>query len=371
MRPDERPRFASFPIAFWVAGRRVLVVGEGEQALQKLRLLTRTKAKLELLAANPRLDLAAHAEAHGVPILNAEPCHCRIAGAGLVFVATGDETRDGVISARARACGVPVNVVDRPHLSDFATPAIVDRAPVAIAISTDGHAPVLAVRLRGAIEGMLAPNLGRLGQLAEAVRATVLARMHDFSARRALWARLFDGRAGRLALDGDLERATAAAHAEIARAERAAPAEGAVHLIGAGTGESDLLTLRAQRILLSADVIVAEDDVPEEIVAMGRRDADRERVGGDAAGRLVALAWAGKRVARLTMGAGRFETEASALRAAGIEVETVPGVARAMGMAATRFAGEGLSPPPGGGRDGAHQRHPKTGSTKTAIEHAA
>lgn len=340
------PRFRFFPISFEVADKPVLVAGEGEQALQKLRLLVRTKARLTLCAADPSAELIGFAQSNGIQIVPDEPCECRIRGAALLFLATGDEANDARLAARVRAIGVPVNVVDRPHLSDFATPAIVDRAPISIAIATDGHAPMLAVRLRGMIEALVAPSFGRLAQLAETLRGDVLARFHEAGPRRRFWERLFDGRAGALARDGETARAAMVARAQLDLAEP--PVTGHVSLIGAGPGAEDLLTLRAQRALLRADVIVHDGLVPEAVIAMGRRDAERISVGkrkgrhsvsqGEIDALLVRLAKSGKRVARLKSGDpmvfGRAGEEIAALRAAGISFDIVPGVTAALAAAA-------------------------------------
>lgn len=322
-------KFNSFPLSYDVADKPVLVIGEGAQALQKLRLLARTTARLFLYAENPEDDLAQFATNQGVSIVPRAPDDAEISSASLIFIATGAIESDRALAARARAAGTPVNVVDRPALSDFATPAIVDRAPIAIAISTDGHAPVLALKLRGAIEAMLSPHFGRLGALAADVRGRALAigRLPDAAARRGFWSRLFDGPAAAAALEGDHDRAVSLALAELDSAP-AAPSRGKLFLIGAGPGDEDLITLRAHRLLLSADVVAHDADVPAAIVALSRRDSDRSVLSGTRAQReltLAALARQGKRVAWLSMGEAVVEA-APSLRAAGIDVEIIPGV---------------------------------------------
>jgi uroporphyrin-III C-methyltransferase/precorrin-2 dehydrogenase/sirohydrochlorin ferrochelatase len=322
-------RLRFFPISYDVEGRTVVVAGGGEAALAKLRLLVRSKARLVLVA--PKLDeaLAAFVREtgiiHVVRALQADD----LIGAALLFVATDDEAEAAAVSALGRAAGVPVNAVDRPHLSDFAVPAIVDRAPVAVAISTDGHAPVLAQRVRATIEALLPPEFGRLGDLAESLRAAVMASLASPRHRRRFWTRLFDGRSADLALQGDLAGARRAALAVLG--ESFSADDGAVWLIGAGPGAIDLLTLRAQRLLQQADIIVHDSAVPSEVVAMGRRDA--ERIVADGRGDaefLLTLAREGKQVARLFAGDprdDRFEDELAAVRAAGLRHELVPGVA--------------------------------------------
>lgn len=334
-----------FPISYDVGDRLVVIVGGGDEAFAKLRLLGRSQARLRLVAPALEQALAAFVETNGIDHRARTLAADDLAEAALVFIGTGDEGEDARLAARARAAGVPVNVVDRPHLSDFAVPAIVDRAPVAVAISTDGLAPVLAQRIRAAVESMLAPEFGRLGELARALRAAVTAAIPTNSARLRFWNRLFDGPAGRLALAGDLG---AARRAALSALSAGAAEDGVVWLIGAGPGSSDLLTLRAQRLLLEADVIVHDGLVPQEVVDMGRRDAERIAV-GKAKGRhsvsqsdidalMVRLARQGKRVARLKAGDplvfGRAGEELAALRAAGIRAEVVPGVTAALAAAA-------------------------------------
>ncbi|MCA0320310.1 MAG: siroheme synthase CysG [Proteobacteria bacterium] len=340
-------RFRFFPVSYDVAGRRVVVAGNGEQALQKLRLLVRTEADLMLCAQAPSADLADFATVNGVTLVVAEPDADLLAGAALLFVAMGDEANDARIAAVGRAAGVLVNVVDRPHLSDFAVPAIVDRAPVSIAIATDGHAPVLAQKVRALIEALLPPAFGRLGQLAACIRGGVNDRLAEGAPRRRFWTHLFEGRAADAALAGELDRAEIIARKALDVAE-GETVEGRVFLVGAGPGAEDLLTLRAQRLLQTADVIVHDALVPEAVIAMGRRDAHRISVGkrkgrhsvmqGEIDALLVRLAREGRRVVRLKAGDpmvyGRAGEEIAALRAAGVPYEIVPGITASLAAAA-------------------------------------
>ncbi|MFD2183355.1 siroheme synthase [Rhodoplanes azumiensis] len=334
-------RFRYFPVSYDVAGRIVVVVGDGEPALLKLRLLVRTEARLMLYAKTPMPALTEFAAAHGVTLVAGPPTTEALGGAALVFVATGDDQEDTRLGTLARQCGVPVNVVDRPHLCDFATPAIVDRAPLSVAVATDGHAPVLAQMVRAKIEALLPPAFGRLATLAGAVRETVLLRLPDNAARRRFWSALLSGRAAALALAGEEERARVFALATLADAQRSIAPSGKVFLVGAGPGAPDLLTVRAHRLLAEADVIVHDALVPDTVVAMGRRDAMRIAVGGheepasvaesDVAALLVRLAREGRRVVRLEVGdpivSGDARQVIATLRAAGVDHEIVPGLA--------------------------------------------
>jgi len=340
-----RRKLSVFPAFHRVGGRRVVVVGGGIEAANKIRLLAETSAEIVVFA--PALETetgavvgVAHADWRG-----ARPALADLAGAALVFVATGSEESDREIAALAREAGVPVNVVDRPELCDFYTPAIVNRAPLAIAIGTEGVAPVLARHVRARIEAMLAPAFGDLAGLAEQLRERVIGAFADVPARRRFWARFFSGSVAEHVFAGRSQEAATEALRLIAEGASRA---GHVSLVGAGPGAEDLLTLRAQRALQEADVIVYDRLVPEAIVAQGRRDARRIYVGkakgahavsqSEINALIVDEAKAGNRVVRLKSGDpliyGRAGEEIAALRAAGISFDIVPGITAAFAAAA-------------------------------------
>ncbi|HEY8596413.1 MAG TPA: siroheme synthase CysG [Devosiaceae bacterium] len=334
---------STFPLSFKVANRRVVIVGGGEEALAKARLVAKTRAHVVVVSRQPRVGFGdysgeVHARAFAASDLD---------GAALVFVA--DHGPDGeAAQAEARARGIPINVVDHPEACDFYTPAIVDRAPVSVAISTEGDAPVLARLVRARVEAVLSPNLGGLARLAGEMRERVSRMIGSASLRR----RYYEDLLGSATVDAALERGAPDGRREAMRLlDRYAgdrPGNGIVWLIGAGPGAEDLLTLRAQRLLQEADVIVHDGLVPDAVVQMGRRDAERIAV-GKAKGRhsasqeqinalLVKLAAEGKKVARLKSGDpmvfGRAGEELAALRSAGIAYAIVPGITAALAAAA-------------------------------------
>jgi uroporphyrin-III C-methyltransferase/precorrin-2 dehydrogenase/sirohydrochlorin ferrochelatase len=344
MSKPER-KLAVFPAFHKVAGRRVVVVGGGPEAAAKIRLLSETSAEIVVFAealgqeAGAAL-IAAHADWRGKWPLPAD-----VAGAALLFAATGSQERDCEMRALAREAGVPVNVVDRPELCDFYTPSLVNRAPIAIAIGSEGVAPVLSRQVRARIEALLAPALGDLALLAEKVRERVVRTFASTEDRRRFWDTFFSGVVAEDVYAGRLDKAEL--EIDAALAPNATP-RGHVSLVGAGPGAIDLLTLRAQRALQEADVIVHDRLVPDQIVAQGRRDARRIYVGKakgahavtqDEINRLlVREAKAGRRVVRLKSGDpliyGRAGEEIAALRAAGISFDVVPGVTAAFAAAA-------------------------------------
>ena len=158
-------RLNAFPIFMKVEGRPVVVVGNGDEALAKARLMTQSSAVLTIVAETPEPELSNWAAANGVSLLREAYRPDHLAGATLAFAATGEEALDAQIVADAHAAGICVNAVDRPDLCDFFTPALVNRAPVAIAIGTEGAGPVLAQMIRARIDRMLSPSLGRLATL--------------------------------------------------------------------------------------------------------------------------------------------------------------------------------------------------------------
>lgn len=342
---QDTPRLNTFPIFMRVEGGVVVVVGDGDEALAKARLLSQSSATLRIVSPEPESGLLDWIAATGAEHIRAPYDPALIAGAIMVFAATGDALLDRRVCADARAAGIPANAVDRPELCDFFTPAIVNRAPLAVAIGTEGAGPVLAQMVRARIDRILSPSLGRLAGLAASLREKVERLVPRGNARRVFWSEFFEGAPSRYMEIGHIEEAREAAAALM---QRRAEARGHVALVGAGPGAEDLLTLRAQRLLMEADAIVYDALVPEAVVAMGRRDAERLPVGkrkgchsksqAEINALLIALGRTGKRVVRLKSGDplvfGRAGEEMAALRDAGVSYEVVPGVTAAFAAAA-------------------------------------
>lgn len=329
------PKLNAFPVFIRVEGEVVVIVGGGEEALAKARLIGQSSARLRIVAEALEPALTAWIVDNGAEHIAFPYDAKHLEAARLVFAASGDVSLDRQVSEDARRLGVAVNAVDRPELCDFYTPAIVNRAPVCVAIGTEGAGPVLSQMLRARIDRMLAPSLGALASLGNTFRASVERFIPKGSARRRFWAEFFAGEPARQMEIGHIEEARAAATELLLRRQGIT---GHVSLVGAGPGAEDLLTLRAQRHMMEADVIMHDAHVPEALVAMGRRDAERIAVGKhcDAASQqeindlLVKLAQEGKRVVRLKLGDllifGKAGQEIAALRAADISHELVPGV---------------------------------------------
>jgi uroporphyrin-III C-methyltransferase/precorrin-2 dehydrogenase/sirohydrochlorin ferrochelatase len=316
----------ALPLFLSLRERRALVVGGSDAAARKIELLLAAGARVSLIATTVTGEITQLIADGRIAWAGRQFEAGELDGMSVVIVACDDVGLQWQVSRVAQARGVPVNVVDTPALSSFIMPAIVDRGPITIAISTGGAAPALARKLRGEIERALPATIGRLARFAEIFRAQVRHTLAEPRARRLFWDRVFEGRIGELALAGD----EIAARRELIRLLDSARNEqvsslGMVHMVGAGPGDPDLLTLKAHRLLQRADVVVHDRRIAPDVVTMARRDAERLCVAPEEAGqRLVALARAGRSVVRLI--AGNAATEIEALRLAGIPVEVVPGV---------------------------------------------
>src|SRR5688572_14931437 len=323
-----------------------LVVGGGRVAARKITLLRSAGADVTVVAPSAGPAIIQAAEQGELRWHRRDFAASDVAGMRIVFAATDVAAINDAVAVAARAAGIPVNVADDGARSSFILPAIVDRSPLLVAVSSGGVAPMLATAVRGHIEALLDESWSRLARFAERWRAAIRRRRPALPARRALYEWLLDGpvaqavRAGRVA-DADrlLERTLAA---------DAAPGRGFVSLVGAGPGDPGLLTLRALRALQSADVILADRLVGPEILAHARREAEVIDVGKSAGGHgerqehinrlLVHHARRGRRVVRLKGGDplvfGRGGEEAEWLARNGIAFEIVPGITAALGCAA-------------------------------------
>jgi uroporphyrin-III C-methyltransferase/precorrin-2 dehydrogenase/sirohydrochlorin ferrochelatase len=338
-----------FPFFADLDRAHVLVVGGGEQAAQKVRLLRKTNAQITVVAEQVVPELEELEEENAIWIVLRTFLVRDLEGQRLVYAATGDRALDAEVSKAARACGIPVNVVDAPELSTFITPAIVDRAPVTVAIGTEGTAPVLAREIKTRLETWLPANLGALATRAQSLRGTVAKAIPDARARRGVWERLLQGPFRRAVLRGAEAEAERILADELRGGDApAAGSTGRVVLIGCGPGDPDLLTLKAVQHLQEADMLVVDRLVNPKVLEYARRDAERIFVGktprGPATSQaeinriLVREASAGKVVARLKGGDpfifGRAAEEMAACQATGIPIEVVPGITAAHACAA-------------------------------------
>ncbi|MGH6948242.1 MAG: siroheme synthase CysG [Kiloniellales bacterium] len=336
-----------FPLFLDLEDRPVLLVGGGTAAAAKARLLIAAGAQLRVAAETPGEEIAALAADGRLSLARRSFVAADLSGVALAISASGEETLDRKVAGAARAANLPVNVVDSPDLSTFIMPAIVDRDPLTIAISSGGAAPLLAARLRAWLEARLPARLGALARFANEFRGAVKARIREAAGRRRFWERFFDGNLAERVLAGDEPEARSAMLSLVNRHRDEGPT-GLVQIVGAGPGDPELLTLKALRLIEDADAIVYDRLVAPEILGYARREAERFYVGktpgqhphsqADIDALLARLAAAGKRVVRLKGGDpfvfGRGGEELSYLQARGIPVQVVPGITAATGCGA-------------------------------------
>ncbi len=334
------------PLFHNLRGRRVLVVGGGEIALRKARLLAEAGATLRVVAPRIEPGLRSLVEQGGGELILRGYREADLYGCVLVIAATDDDQLNARVSGDAYARNLPVNVVDAPELCSVIFPAIVDRSPLMVAVSSGGDAPVLTRLMRARLETLIPSAYGRLAGLAQKFRGAVKQRFADVQQRRVFWEEVFQGPVAEQVLAGrDAEAERLLADKLAGSREREL---GEVYLVGAGPGDPDLLTFRALRLMQQADVVLYDRLVAPAIVDMCRRDAERIYVGKRRSEhalpqeqinqQLVVLAKQGKRVLRLKGGDpfifGRGGEEIEELAAEGIPFQVVPGITAASGCSA-------------------------------------
>ena len=334
------------PLFHKLQGRVVLLVGGGEMALRKARLLLETGARLRVVAPRVSDELQSLLAAKQGQCVLREYQAADMQGCCLVLATTDQPAVNLTIAEHAQALGIPVYAVGAPELSSIIFPAIVDRSPLIVAVSSAGHAPVLARLARAKIETWLPASYGRLAGLAAKFRDQVKTLLPHVQPRRVFWEDVFQGQIAEHVFAGRMHQAEQLLHEKISGAQNQVVGE--VYLVGAGPGDPDLLTFKALRLMQQADVVLYDRLVAPAILELCRRDADRMYVGKQASNhsvpqdqinlRLVELARQGKRVVRLKGGDpfifGRGGEEIEELAAQHIPFQVVPGITAASGCSA-------------------------------------
>ena len=383
----------TFPLFFKLEGRQVLIVGGGEVALRKADLLSRAGAAITVIAPDICDELQALLTHSGNykkqaqhQLIFAEYDKSYMSGARIIIAGTDDEALNHQVHADATALNIPVNVVDTPSLCDFIFPAIVDRNPIVIGISSNGKAPVLARLLRARLETLIPQGYGKLAKLAGDFRAEVKTKIPTLTGRRQFWERAFEGKVSELIFAGneteanvqlqkDLDETAArianhdgledidsdnqqvvvdsieATLSDNNNHKKSKPPVGEVYIVGAGPGDPELLTFKALRLMQQADIVFYDALVSPQVLDLCRRDADKVYVGKKRSNHTVAQlginellvneAKQGRRVVRLKGGDpfifGRGGEEIESLRAHHIPYQVVPGITAA--NAAASYAG--------------------------------
>ena len=321
------------PLFFDTCSGVFILGGSGEAALAKLRLLRAAGAYVRWFSCSIDVaeELSTSPGKGKLEISVGDPLKADLSDVVAIVSAAGD-LLDPHIAARARRQRIPVNVVDRPDLSTFIFPAIVDRGEVVVAIGTGGASPVLAQRLRERIEALLPTRIGELAELIGRHRGRFAAVPRALSPRR-FWQNVIAGPIAEAVLAGRSVEAEAQLAAAI-EASKAGSGGGSktetVFVVGAGPGDPDLLTLRALHVLADADVVFYDELVTAGVLDRARRDVEQVFVGK----RRGEPGIGQDEINRRLFVFGRGGEELEYLRRANVPVIVVPGITAALGCAA-------------------------------------
>ncbi|MDB2594096.1 siroheme synthase CysG [Porticoccaceae bacterium] len=342
------------PLFHNLRGRRVLVIGGGEIALRKVRLVQEASALITIVAKDfcpDLLEMDARDTAdgcNGLELISAAYQHQHLLqhpDTVMVIAATNDRDLNRLVSEHAQAAHMLANVVDDPSFSTVIFPSIVDRSPIQVAISSGGDAPVLVRLLRTRFESLLPAGMAKLGALAGSFRERVKTKFASGADRKAFWEDVFYGPIAEQAYANNLDEAERLLVDKLASTDSFKTGE--VYLVGGGPGDPDLLTFKALRLMQQADIVLYDRLVSKEVLNLVRRDATRIYVGKTAGDhpvtqdninqKLVDYALKGNRVVRLKGGDpfifGRGGEEIETLAEQGIPFQVVPGITAASGCA--------------------------------------
>ena len=331
------------PIFLKTSKKQCLVVGGGDISLRKTTLLLRSGAIVECVAPSFCQGLVRLSKVSALTLTKKIFDKDDIKQQVLIISATDDKQVNAEVSRLAHDVKIPVNVVDCPEISNFIMPAIVDRSPLLIAISSGGKAPVLVRTIRAKIETIIPSSYGKLAEIADEYRLKVKNKFNNIKDRRVFWETIFSSNIAEKVFTGRVKEAKVDLERQL---DSAKPLEiGEIYLVGSGPGDPDLLTFKALRLMQQADIVLYDRLVSKGVMELIRRDAELIYVGKKAGGessrqkdinkQLVRLAKAGNRVCRLKGGDpfifGRGGEEIETLLEQGIPFQVVPGITAASG----------------------------------------
>lgn len=331
------------PVFIDITQKPCLVVGGGDIAYRKIKLLLKANAQVHCVARAFCNNIAQLEENGTITTTQKDFEPNDINAQVLVVSATNSKALNATVSTLAKAVNIPVNVVDSPDLCSFIIPSIVDRSPIVIAISSAGKAPVLARLIRAKLESTIPNAYGKLAELAGSFRAQVKTKFSHIEDRRYFWEKAFSGIVAEKVFAGKTDEAKQDLQEQLN--ESVDSEIGEVYLVGGGPGDPDLLTFKALRLMQQADVILYDRLVSNEVMELVRRDAELIYVGkerdnhsvpqNDINQLLVDLAKQGRRVCRLKGGDpfifGRGGEEIETLAENGVPFQVVPGITAAFG----------------------------------------
>lgn len=333
------------PLFFDLKERPVLLVGGGHVAARKASLLQRAGAHLTVVAPELCDELHQAFIENRIEWIAGHYQEEYLQSTMLVIVATDDNALNQQVYLDAQARHIFVNVVDSQPQCSFIFPAIIDRSPILVAISSAGKAPVLVRMLREKLEAMLPNSLGTMATIAGKWRQKVKQHLHTFQARCRFWEQAFSGKFASLVANDQIAQAQAQLEQQLQQQDMP---QGELALVGAGPGDAGLLTLRGLQVIQQAEVVLYDNLVSPEVLELVRRDADTICVGKRAGQHsvsqeetndlIVKYVKQGKRVVRLKGGDpfifGRGGEELEVAIEHGITFQVVPGITAASGASA-------------------------------------
>ena len=334
------------PVFLDINSRQTLVVGGGQVAARKIRMLLSAGAKVTLVSPANCDEVNQMVEQKLIDYIDRGFADSDITDQALIIASTDISEINQRVAALAAANNIPCNVVDNPDDGSFIMPSVIDRSPILIAVSTGGSSPVLARTIKARLESLVPAGYGKLAEIAAEYREKIKQSFAKGSTRKRFWQHVLQSGFAERVFSGHFEEAKVLLDQEISQFESETPM-GEVYLVGAGPGDPDLLTFRALRLMQQADVVVYDRLVSKPILEMTCKDAERIYVGKERAKHamrqedinkcLAKLAKQGKRVLRLKGGDpfifGRGGEEIDTLAEEGVPFQVVPGITAASGCA--------------------------------------
>lgn len=262
-----------FPIFLAANKINAMVIGGGDVAARKIELLLKSTTQISVMSAEISTSVERLIATHKLTWLKHNYAPEHLDNINIVIAATDNNEVNKAVSVEANALNIYVNVVDQPDLCTYITPAILDRSPMLIAISSSGSAPILVRMLREQIEKMLPERYGKLADFSLKFRDHVKARVKGLRNRRSFWENTLKGPIGQAILNGKTQHAEQQLIASLK--EQIAPPEGEIVFIHTCDGDPDNLTLNAHREMQFADAVFYDDDVNLSLIEYVRRDADK------------------------------------------------------------------------------------------------
>ncbi|MCW8831736.1 MAG: siroheme synthase [Colwellia sp.] len=262
-----------FPVFLDANKLSAMVIGGGEVASRKIELLLKSTSQITVMSSTVCSGVERLINLHKLTWLKQNYQAGHLTNINLVIAATDDMAVNKAIYQEATPLNILTNVVDQPELCTYITPAIIDRSPMIIALSSSGSSPILIRMLREQIEKTLPQAYGKLADFSHKFRDHVKARVKGLRNRRSFWENTLRGPIGQAVLDGKQQQAEQQLIASIK--QEIAPPSGEIIFIQTKDGNPDNLTLSAHRAMQFTDAVFYDEDVNTDLIEYVRRDAEK------------------------------------------------------------------------------------------------